>query len=598
MLGLRSKIVCSILLLLAAVATLGHMFMEKKIVQFFDDLERDIFLSDSQRIHHAFLDNIDQMRSKAKDWATWDDSYFFMQKKQESYINSLNVYDNFIAIRTDLVAYIKPNLEIHHSLSYDFQEAKEIPLDPEFVQSLRRMIQGKNLLSAMEAQGISFLMRSRTKAYGVSIHPILLNDMSKPANGYLVWGRTITQHEADGLSKSLGYPIQIELTDPQKLADLKLEARGDQAVYFTNVDEDHTRITQIFHDPQDQPILTVTTTLPRRIHKLGLHMLGEVVRWVAVLLLLTGAAVFLLVDRMVVTPLRKISYQASQIQDFSGSQRITVQSNDELKSLVVSVNNMLDTLQVKAQTVKEQQLQLIQSAKMASLGEMAGGVAHEINNPLAVISGYASIIETQCQAPEFDRNLVLKHAAFIQKSVDRIGRIVKGLRSFSRQTALDPKQPSNLLTIIDDVCQLCAERIKNEEVDFVVDNDFLNTYKNWTVFCRPTEIEQALLNLISNSLDAIRGQKEPWIHINFYESQGRLGIRIMDSGTGVPMDIQEKIFQPFFTTKELGKGTGLGLSISKGLLEANDGRLFLDTKSRNTCFVIELPHVQGKDLSA
>lgn len=598
MLGLRSKIVLSILLLLAVVTGFGHMFMEKKIVQFFDDLERDIFLSDSRRIHHAFLDSVDQMRSKAKDWATWDDSYYFMQEKQDAYVNSLHVYDNFLAIRTDLVLYMKPDLEIHHSLAYDFQKAKEIPLDQEFVEALKKSIQAKNLLNQIDAQGLSLLLSSRTKAYGVSIHPILLNDMSKPPNGYLVWGRTISQYDEALLSKSLGYPIHIELADPQNLTLLKTRSGKEQGVYFSNEDEEHTRITQIFRDVQGQEILTVHTKLPRRIHKLGLHMLSEVVRWVAVLLLLAGAALFFLVDRMVVAPLRKISQQASQIQDFSGGHRITVQSNDELKSLVESVNKMLDTLQIKVQTVKEQQLQLIQSAKMASLGEMAGGVAHEINNPLAIISGYASIIEGQCRSPEFDKSLVQKHAANIQKSVDRIGRIVKGLRSFSRQTALDPRQPSNLSVIVDDVCQLCSERIKNEEVDFFVDHDFLDAHKNWTVICRPTEIEQALLNLISNSLDAIRGQHERWIRISFYETPTLLGIRIMDSGTGVPAEIQEKIFQPFFTTKELGKGTGLGLSISKGLLEANDGRLFLDNESTHTCFVLELPHTHAKDLKS
>lgn len=598
MLGLRSKIVFSILLLLAVVATFGHIFMEKKIVQFFDDLERDIFLSDSQRIRHAFLDNVDQMRSKAKDWATWDDSYYFMQKKQESYVNSLNVYDNFLAVRTDLVVYLKPDLEIYHSLAYDFQEAKEIPLDLEFVETLRSYIQSKNLLNTIDAQGLSLLMRSRTKAYGLAIQPILLNDMSKPPNGYLVWGRTITKHDESVLSKSLGYPIQIELTDAKMMKDFQQNTRMEKGVSLVNVDEEQTRITQIFQDVLEQPILTITTTLPRRIHKLGLHMLGEVIRWVAVLLLLAGAALFLLVDRLVVEPLRKISNQASQIEDFSGGQRITVQSNDELKILVDSVNKMLDTLQIKVQIVKEQQQQLVQSAKMASLGEMAGGVAHEINNPLAIISGYASIIETQCHSPELNKELTLKHAALIQKSVDRIGRIVKGLRSFSRQTALDPKQPSNILVIVDDVCQLCAERIKSEEVDFIIDREFLDAHKTWTVICRPTEIEQALLNLISNSLDAIRGQSERWIRIEFYATPSMLGIRVIDSGTGVTTDIQEKIFQPFFTTKELGKGTGLGLSISKGLLESNDGRLYLDDKYTNTCFVLELPHTHGNELNS
>jgi signal transduction histidine kinase len=592
MLGLRSKIVFSILLLLAGVTGIGHFFMERKIVSFFYELEHDIFLSDSQRIRHAFLDSIDQIRVKAKDWATWDDSYYFMQNKLDSYLNSLNVLDNFLAVRTDLVVYLKPDLQVHHSLAFDFKRSSEIPLDPEFLEALRTSIQSKDLLKQLDAQGLSALIRSRSKAYGIAILPILLNDQSKPANGYLVWGRTITEHDEAVLSKSLGYPIKIYLADPSQPEELQRTTNLLQGVFFKSADDEHMQITQLFLDAQDRAALTITTKLPRRIHKLGLQMLSEVVIWVGFLLLLAGAAVFLLVDRMVVAPLRKISNQASHIEDFASGHRITVQSNDELQSLVGSVNKMLDTLQVKVQKVEEQQLQLIQSAKMASLGEMAGGVAHEINNPLAIISGYASIIETQLKSPQFDQNIVIKHAAQIQKSVERIGRIVKGLRSFSRETALDPKQSTTLLTIVDDVCHLCTERIKHEEVEFSMDREFLLEHQTWTLLCRPTEIEQALLNLISNSLDAIRSQSERWIRLEFYATSQVLGIRVLDSGPGVPAEIYEKIFQPFFTTKELGKGTGLGLSISRGLLESNDGCLFLDTNATNTCFVLELPHTR------
>ena len=113
--------------------------------------------------------------------------------------------------------------------------------------------------------------------------------------------------------------------------------------------------------------------------------------------------------------------------------------------------------------------------------------------------------------------------------------------------------------------------------------------------CRAGEIVQVLLNLLNNAYDAISESSEKWIKVELKKEPKSIAIWVTDSGGGIPTEVQKKIMQPFFTTKEVGKGTGLGLSISRGIIESHHGQLILDTSSANTCFIIKLPIKQTEE---
>ncbi|HEX4924120.1 MAG TPA: ATP-binding protein, partial [Bdellovibrionales bacterium] len=112
------------------------------------------------------------------------------------------------------------------------------------------------------------------------------------------------------------------------------------------------------------------------------------------------------------------------------------------------------------------------------------------------------------------------------------------------------------------------------------------------IACRPTQISQVLLNLLNNAHDAVAEQTEKWVKLDVRDLGDSVELSVTDSGAGIPPEIQEKIMQPFFTTKQIGEGTGLGLSISKGLVDSHHGQLRLDAKSKNTRFVVLLPKTQ------
>lgn len=236
---------------------------------------------------------------------------------------------------------------------------------------------------------------------------------------------------------------------------------------------------------------------------------------------------------------------------------------------------------------KEAQNKLLESSKMSSLGEMAAGVAHEINNPLAIISGKAASVKRLILAGEFNQEKVIEGLTKIETTAERIAKIVRGLRSFSRNADADPMILTKASTITEDTLELCRERFKHHSIDLRVKSD-----QNIEVECRPAQISQILINLLSNAHDAVENLAEKWVSLNVEATQSSIKFIVTDSGAGIPKEIVSKMMAPFFTTKDISRGTGLGLSISTGIARDHHGRLDYDALSKHTSFVLELPRKQ------
>jgi len=269
-----------------------------------------------------------------------------------------------------------------------------------------------------------------------------------------------------------------------------------------------------------------------------------------------------------------------------GSPPENERASNEFAQLEQSLFVAGQQLEKLTQEREQQRQNLVSTSKLSSLGEMAGGIAHEINNPLAILSARLEQMTRLLDKEPLDLAKFSESLRRCYETVWRIAQIIKGLRLFSRNADNDPKVLASVKSIVEDSLVLCLEkfRLGNFEVELRLDPDF-------PIYCRPTQISQVLINLLNNSYDACKDLEKPWVRIEqrVEDDVNWIQLIVTDSGGGIPELIRDQIMNPFFTTKEVGKGTGLGLSVSQGIVRDHGGELKIDASCPNTRFVIRLP---------
>ncbi len=245
----------------------------------------------------------------------------------------------------------------------------------------------------------------------------------------------------------------------------------------------------------------------------------------------------------------------------------------------------IDQLKKSHEEISSLQEQQIHNSKFVALGEMASGVAHEVNNPLAVIKGKADQLCYLIHEGKASEEVILKNLESIKATSDRIFKIVNSLRVFSSGGEAEGSVKIPVQALIQDTLDLCRERYKFHHIELT---DHLPQQSLWIQGQRG-QLQQVLINLLNNSFDAVLDLPEKWIDITVTAKESKVEISVTDSGSGIPEQVAKKLMQPFFTTKEIGKGSGLGLSTSAGILKSHQGTIAYDPNSKNTRFVIQLP---------
>lgn len=242
--------------------------------------------------------------------------------------------------------------------------------------------------------------------------------------------------------------------------------------------------------------------------------------------------------------------------------------------------------------IKEQQKQIFTQSQFSALGEMASGVAHEINNPLTILSASAFYLKDMAEGPEIDQDQLIEISQDVEQTVNRISNIIQGLRNIARDPSKEEFSVKTFKEIIDDVLPICSEKFKSAGIELQL--DFGKGLDLLPLRILPIQVSQIILNLLNNSYDEIKEKSipNPWvlIRLSLDNDQSKFQIEVRDSGKGIPKAIQDSIFNPFYTQKEIGKGTGLGLSLSKSMAERHKGKLEIDNSCPNTSFKLTLPY--------
>lgn len=233
--------------------------------------------------------------------------------------------------------------------------------------------------------------------------------------------------------------------------------------------------------------------------------------------------------------------------------------------------------------LKERSEKFLGQSKFSELGMMSAGIAHEINNPLAVIQARTTQLLRIYRNPDRQKELAdgLQQILFTS---ERINKTIQGVREFVHHDENGPVQEIELKDVVDDVLAFTGQRMKNHGVN-------LRFYglEKYTVVGNKVQLEQIILNLLNNSFDAIEFLPDKWIEVSCNEKGGRVQLFFKDSGNGIPKEISSRMMEPFFSTKDIGKGTGLGLALAQGIAEKHGGSLQYMENCPHTTFKLELP---------
>jgi len=300
--------------------------------------------------------------------------------------------------------------------------------------------------------------------------------------------------------------------------------------------------------------------------------------------------------------------QLAKAQEVQKRELIAQQKVELEKQVIERTSELKQSLE----ELKSTQAQLIQSEKMASLGELTAGIAHEIQNPLNFVNNFSEVnkemleeLKAERLKPKAERdeqteneiiNDVIDNSEKINHHGKRAGDIVKGMLQHSR-TSTGVKEPTDINALADEYLRLSYHGLRAKDKNFNAEmkTDFDTSIGKINII--PQDIGRVLLNLFNNSFYAVNEQKsknpisyKPTVSVSTKKSDNHVVITVSDNGNGIPKNIVDKIFQPFFTTKPTGSGTGLGLSLSYDIVKAHGGEIKVESKEgEGSSFIIQLP---------
>ena len=282
-----------------------------------------------------------------------------------------------------------------------------------------------------------------------------------------------------------------------------------------------------------------------------------------------------------------------------------ISEQKEMEELLkLYTENLQQLVEQKTRELDRQHMQLIQSSKLATLGEMATGIAHELNQPLSGIRTRAQLVQKSLERDPYDLDRVRHSQHEIIELVDRISHIIHHMRIFARQDQ-QHYAPFDIRQSVQGALSLLGEQLRIHNIDVRTELPDEPAPVNG----EPLQIEQVILNLVSNARDAMDGRHESARRqgegASYHKrllialdqpDPGQVRLRVADNGTGIPADQLGRIFDPFFTTKPVGRGTGLGLSISYGIISNHGGRIEVESNAgQGTVFHLLLPvHLEAE----
>jgi signal transduction histidine kinase/CheY-like chemotaxis protein len=603
--SLREKALLITASVLMSLVILGGIGVDSLIRRSFARLENDWIKESAQRVHQLIDLEAEGLRRITYDYSVWSDTYNFIMHPDAAYLKSNFSIDVF------------KNLQLYGAFLYSTDGTRKAGVtvtadeknienaDPDWDILLgglaRNITKGEN-------KTITGLIGYKGKVYIVSCHEVLKDAGQGPPGGSFIHLRFFNQALLDRISAIAGFKINVMEIFAE--ADVKNFSHGRGGEYFFKGNgDDVVKLIIPFHDIEKKTVTAGVTMLDRKIHREGGRARSLFYILLAFIVFVAGFLNQFLLKKLVIFRLEKMLGGVKDVgETLDLSKRLDMRERDELDELAGGINRMLDSLEDEKtrrdQAEQEKELMqeyMLQAKKMEAMGTMAGGIAHDFNNMLVIILGSAELLRTDLNPGD----PVLEHVESIEKAGQNASALVRRMMTINKGYSASRIYFSVGRSISDMLSLIKANLPGNISINLH------NKIPDDLIYADIAQFQQVIINLVTNSAHAMAGKIKGDLDISISEiilpaadcrmeavslPDGRyLKVEFSDTGNGIPPDIRERIFEPFFSTKPIGSGTGLGLAVVHGFVVNNGGSIGVESESgKGTKFIIHLPAVVEK----
>lgn len=597
------------------LAALGAMFGARYIIgESFAKLETERVDREAERARRLLAQQLNELQATARDYAWWAESVAFVQGRSPRYAKENLSAESLASLRISGALLVSRNGTRVAALGRVGDDM--VPLAEPVIQRLEPLI--RRLQEDKDAKSdIGSYLVVDDQMWLVAAATVHDPELTSPKpEGVLVMARHFDQAELRRFADVFMMPLALTL-EPH--------AHGDDKLYTAVLDEGRRQVHALLRDHEGHSVGELILTLDR-----GLEQASEALTWTGMALalvagLLASMVLVPVLDRLMLRRLQNLHADVQRLTNEGpiASGPVPVRGRDEIGQLATAVNHLVDRVREDRRVQQEAherqealQMQLAHSQKTEALGRLTGGIAHDFNNSLAAITGWVRLAAEDL-ADGHPSQEALQQALKATRYADGL---MRQLLAFGRQAPPRLRQlhwssliEETRLLVAPGLTRGCALEVEYRAVDDEVDAD-------------PTQLQQVMVNLLINAADAMGGQGTITVRLDALElpAPGNhlvpdeflvlpaghyLVLSITDQGPGVPADLRQRLFEPFYTTKAKGKGTGLGLSVAQGIVARHHGAIGLISEpGHGACFQVCLPvsrhdgavqpHTAPGDLSA